>query len=142
MRTLLRHLLSHLRPAPAAIPPDTAGLARHDARGKPLTVSQYQQIWAHPPSFAAFLPWVDWLDGDRCLLLEDGHSVSAVYELTPFTTEGRKEARLAEIRDQVEDALQNSFDGLEENPWVIQFFCQDDRHRHSPGAAGEELHPP
>ncbi|MBY5172959.1 conjugative transfer ATPase [Klebsiella variicola] len=127
MRTLLRHLLSHLRPAPAAIPPDTAGLARHDARGKPLTVSQYQQIWAHPPSFAAFLPWVDWLDGDRCLLLEDGHSVSAVYELTPFTTEGRKEARLAEIRDQVEDALQNSFDGLEEKPWVIQFFCQDER---------------
>lgn len=109
------------------IPPDTAGLARHDARGKPLTVSQYQQIWAHPPSFAAFLPWVDWLDGDRCLLLEDGHSVSAVYELTPFTTEGRKEARLAEIRDQVEDALQNSFDGLEETPWVIQFFCQDER---------------
>ncbi|HBM3184881.1 TPA: conjugative transfer ATPase [Klebsiella oxytoca] len=106
----------------------TGGLKRTaGATGKPLTVHEYQQIWAHAPSFSAFLPWVDWMQKAQCLLLEDGRSVCAVYELTPVTTEGRPEERLDEIRDQVEDALQNSFDGLDQNPWVIQFFCQDER---------------
>jgi hypothetical protein len=29
-------------------------------------------------------------------------------------------------RDALEDALQDSFDELDQAPWVVQFFCQDD----------------
>jgi len=41
------------------------------------------------PSFADFLPWVDYLPEEQSLLLEDNVSRGAVYELTPTATEGR-----------------------------------------------------
>ncbi|EKR2566609.1 conjugative transfer ATPase, partial [Escherichia coli] len=34
--------------------------------------------------------------------------------------------RLEQIRDTVEDALQDSFDEYDTHPWVVQFFCQDE----------------
>lgn len=128
MKTLLKSLLRTSSSSQDENRTPAGGLRRTaSASGRPLTVKEYQQIWATAPSFSAFLPWVDWLQKERCLLLEDGRSVCAVYELTPVTTEGRPEERLDEIRDQIEDALQNSFEGLDQNPWVIQFFCQDER---------------
>ncbi|HCS0245441.1 TPA: TraC family protein, partial [Escherichia coli] len=60
------------------------------------------------PSVIDFLPWVEYLDEEQCLLLDDGVSVGAVYSVTPAATEGRTEERLAQIRDMVEDALQDS----------------------------------
>ncbi len=65
-------------------------------------------------------------DEEECLLLEDGISVGAVYDVTPVATEGRTNDRLEQIRDTVEDALQDSFDEYDENPRVVQFFCQDE----------------
>ncbi|GHM56009.1 hypothetical protein ECZU51_46790 [Escherichia coli] len=32
----------------------------------------------------------------------------------------------AQIRDMVEDALQDSFDEYDTHPWVVQFYCQDE----------------
>lgn len=55
------------------------------------------------------------LDEEECLLLEDGISVGAVYDVTPVATEGRTNDRLEQIRDTVEDALQDSFDEYDEN---------------------------
>ncbi|WP_218077401.1 TraC family protein, partial [Escherichia coli] len=62
----------------------------------------------------------------QCLLLDDGVSVGAVYEVTPAATEGRTAERLEQLRDTVEDALQDSFDEYDTHPWVVQFFCQDE----------------
>ncbi|MBM2962215.1 TraC family protein, partial [Escherichia coli] len=78
------------------------------------------------PSVIDFLPWVEYLDEEQCLLLDDGVSVGAVYSVTPAATEGRTEERLAQIRDMVEDALQDSFDEYDTHPWVVQFYCQDE----------------
>jgi conjugative transfer ATPase len=85
-----------------------------------------QNIYQSGPSILDFLPWVEFLDHDQCLLLDDGVSVGAVYALSPVATEGRPPARLEQIRDAVEDALQDSFDEHDEHPWVVQFFCQDE----------------
>ncbi len=60
------------------------------------------------------------------MLLEDGRSVAAFFELTPLGTEGREAAWLAQARDSLENALQDSFDELDENPWVIQLYAQDE----------------
>ncbi len=49
-----------------------------------------------------------------------------MYELTPVSTEGRPESRLEQIRDVVENALQDSIPELDSHQWVVQFFCQDD----------------
>lgn len=78
------------------------------------------------PSFADQLPWVAFQSDSQTLLLEDGRSVAAVYDIRPVGTEGRSAQRLTEIRDIVQDALQDSLDEREQHPWVVQFFCQNE----------------
>lgn len=78
------------------------------------------------PSFVDWLPWVEFLPESQTLLLEDGRSVGAVFELNPVGTEGRSTAFLEQVRDTVTDALQDAFDEHERAPWVVQFFCQDE----------------
>ncbi|MBD2786693.1 TraC family protein, partial [Xenorhabdus sp. 3] len=82
-------------------------------------------IYRANPSIIDYLPWVEYLADAQCLLLDDGISVGAVYRIDPIATEGRPVARLLEIRDQLEDAIQDSLEEDDISPWVVQFFCQD-----------------
>ncbi|HCM9621422.1 TPA: conjugative transfer ATPase [Enterobacter cloacae subsp. cloacae] len=91
-----------------------------------MTRQDEAKVYHANPSIIDFLPWAEFLDEEQCLLLDDGVSVGAVYDVTPVATEGRTEERLEQIRDSVEDALQDSFDEHDVNPWVVQFFCQDE----------------
>lgn len=91
-----------------------------------LRESDEATIYRANPSIIDYLPWVEYLEDGRCLLLDDGVSVGAVYQIEPVATEGRPVERLIEIRDQLEDAIQDSLDEDDISPWVVQFFCQDD----------------
>lgn len=93
---------------------------------RPVTVADAQALYAVAPSFTDLLPWVEYLPDSQSLLLEDGHSVAAFFELTPVGTEGREIAWLLQARDALENALQDSFDELDEHPWVVQLYAQDD----------------
>lgn len=75
-----------------------------------MTRQDEEKVYHANPSIIDFLPWAEFLDEEQCLLLDDGVSVGAVYDVTPVATEGRTEERLEQIRDSVEDALQDSFD--------------------------------
>ncbi|MCJ1121686.1 conjugative transfer ATPase, partial [Escherichia coli] len=103
-----------------------AGTPRNLSRPGRMTRQEEAKIYHAGPSIIDFLPWVEYLDEAQCLLLDDGVSVGAVYEVTPAATEGRTAERLEQIRDTVEDALQDSFDEYDTHPWVVQFFCQDE----------------
>ncbi|SFN78685.1 conjugative transfer ATPase [Xenorhabdus japonica] len=83
-------------------------------------------IYRTNPSIIDYLPWVEYLEDGQCLLLDDGISVGAVYRIEPVATEGRSLERLIEIRDQLEDAIQDSLEEDDISPWVVQFFCQDE----------------
>lgn len=91
-----------------------------------LTNADESGLYATGPSIIDHVPWGEYLPEHQCILLDDGISVGAVYELTPVGTEGRPESRLEEIRDVVENALQDSIPELDSHQWVVQFFCQDD----------------
>ncbi len=91
-----------------------------------MTHADEVALYNSSPSIIDYLPWAEYLDEEKCLLLDDGLSVGAVYTVTPVPTEGRPAARLEEIRDQVEDALQDSLEEEDISPWVVQFFCQDE----------------
>ena len=52
-------------------------------------ISDMKALYARPPSFTDFLPWVEYLPESRCFLLDDGVSVGALFELTPAGTEAR-----------------------------------------------------
>lgn len=108
-------------------PAENAGLGRQPlSRPGKMTQADEQKIYHANPSFIDYLPWVEFLDEEQCLLLDDGVSVGAVYAVESAPTEGRSAGRLLEIRDAVEDALQDSLDEHDDNPWVVQFFCQDE----------------
>ncbi len=96
------------------------------AHRRRATLADEAAQYAHNPSFADHLPWVEYLEDEQCFLLDDNRSVGAVFELQPIGTEGREPEWLMAARDALEDALQDSFDELDQAPWVVQFFCQDD----------------
>ena len=91
-----------------------------------LTEQALNTSYRKGPSFVDWLPWVEFLPKSQTLLLEDGRSVGAVFELNPVGTEGRSTAFLEQVRDTVTDALQDAFDEHERAPWVVQFCCQDE----------------
>jgi len=92
------------------------------------TTADEQALYDVAPSFVTLLPWVEYLPQSQAMLLEDGQSVAAFFELTPLGTEGREAAWLAQARDALENALQDSFDELDQDPWVVQFYAQDEAH--------------
>ncbi len=100
--------------------------AARDPKRKPAMLEDEQALYDVTPSFADLLPWVEYLPGSKCLLLEDGESVAAFFELTPIGTEGRETEWLWQVRDALENALQDSFDELDERPWVVQLYAQDE----------------
>ncbi|QXI31200.1 conjugative transfer ATPase [Pseudomonas vanderleydeniana] len=93
---------------------------------RPATEADEQALYDVTPSFVDLLPWVEYLPESQCLLLEDGESVAAFFELTAIGTEGREASWLRTVRDALENALQDSFDELEEQPWVLQLYAQDE----------------
>ncbi|WP_436286540.1 conjugative transfer ATPase [Serratia nevei] len=107
---------------------DAAGIPEPGNTGSSqrATLNDEQQLYDVAPSFVDMLPWVEYLPEAQSLLLEDGASVAAFFELTPVGTEGRELHWLAQIRDSLENALQDSFDELDDNPWVVQLYAQDE----------------
>ncbi|MDH4564502.1 MULTISPECIES: conjugative transfer ATPase [unclassified Pseudomonas] len=95
-------------------------------RRRPATLADEQALYDVAPSFTDLLPWVEYLPDAKCMLLDDGQSVAAFFELTPIGTEGREPAWLLQVRDTLENVLQDSFDELDDNPWVVQLYAQDD----------------
>lgn len=93
---------------------------------RPATVAEEEALYDVAPSFVELLPWVEYLPASQSMLLEDGVSVAAFFELTPVGTEGREPAWLMQVRDAVENALQDAFDELDDHPWVVQFYAQDE----------------
>jgi conjugative transfer ATPase len=97
-----------------------------DPKRKAATLADEQALYDVAPSFADLLPWVEYLPRSKCMLMDDGESVAAFFELTPIGTEGRETEWLWQVRDALENALQDSFDELDERPWVIQLYAQDE----------------
>lgn len=93
---------------------------------KPATVADVAALYDVKPSFVDLLPWIEYLPEEQAMLLEDGKSLAAFFELTPIGTEGRDPEWLRKVRDALENALQNSFDELDTSPWVVQFYAKDE----------------
>lgn len=93
---------------------------------RPATEADMQALYQAGPSFADLLPWAEYLPASQSLLLDDGQSVAGFFELGPVGTEGRELAWLWQARDALENALQDAFDELDEHPWVVQLYVQDE----------------
>lgn len=95
-------------------------------KSKPLTTQDILRQYQTHPSLSAHLPWVDWSDATNTFLLEDGVSVGCLLELRDFSTESLPEASIEAIHQKLTSALSRLVPLEAFNPWVIQFFIQDD----------------
>jgi conjugative transfer ATPase len=93
---------------------------------RPLTTADVKALYGRPPSFSDFLPWVEYLPDSRCFLLEDGVSVGALFELTPAGTEARTPGFMAELRDAIQTAITEAIPELDDAPWILQLYVQDE----------------
>ncbi|MCO7620171.1 conjugative transfer ATPase [Pseudomonas guariconensis] len=93
---------------------------------RPATKQDVSRLYEVNPSFVDLLPWVDYLPQEQSMLLEDGVSQAAFFELVPIGTEGRSDDWLEQARDALQGVLQDSFDELESSPWVVQLYAQDE----------------
>ena len=53
---------------------------------QPLLRRETEKGYKRERSFIDFLPWVEYLDDHKAVLLEDGRSVGAVFEINPIGT--------------------------------------------------------
>jgi len=106
--------------APSAVSTESATEAR------PLTTADVKALYARPPSFTDFLPWVEYLPDSRCFLLEDGVSVGVLFELTPAGTEARTPGFMTELRDAIQTAITEAIPELDDAPWILQLYVQDE----------------
>lgn len=93
---------------------------------KPVTKSAVKRMYGRPSSFVDKLPWVEFQTDSNTVLLDDGKSVGAVFDVIPIATEGRSYSWLQNRRDLIQDALQDSFDELAEGEWIVQQYAFDD----------------
>jgi len=98
---------------------------------RPATLADEAATYQVKPSFADRLPWAEFLPESQAMLLDDGQSVAAFFEVFPIGTEGREASWLQKVRDSLENALQDSFDEFDTHPWVIQLYAQDETHWQS-----------
>ena len=106
-----------------AVTPATDAERRESGGGRRSGVPKGRaaSLYRAERSFVDHLPWVEALEGGA-ILLEDGRSVGAVWEIQPCGTEGRGGDWLAEVRDALQNVLQDSFDELDAAQWVVQTY--------------------
>src|SRR5205823_3844653 len=108
------------KPAPKPAPKAKAA--------EPLTVAQRRRMASRPPSFTQLLPWTKY-DPDRSVFeLIDGESLGMVFELAPVATEARPDEFLRNQAYRIQEALQAIPETEAGSPWIVQFFCNDDRN--------------
>lgn len=118
----------------ANIEPNTDDVISYETvkrSGKLTQVAHHKRLYGKQPSFVDHLPWGEYLAQEGVMLLDDGRSVGVVFDLKPIGTEGRSEEYLSRIRGLVKDAIQDSFDELDTYPYVVQYYCQDEKDLRS-----------
>ena len=93
---------------------------------EPLTKEAILRQYETLPSLSAYLPWADWSDETNTFLLEDGISVGCLMELRDISTESLPPKHVEAIHDKLTAALSRLVPLEASNPWVLQFFIQDE----------------
>ena len=102
------------------------GRSRGGKQEKPLRSRDAKAIYDRPPSFTDLLPFSEYVGKTRSFLFEDGVSVGALFELTPVGAEARTPAFMSALRDALETAITDAIPELDEPPWVLQVYVQDE----------------
>ena len=93
---------------------------------QPVRSADIKGCYERPSSFTDLLPWVEYIPESRTFLLEDGVSVGALFELEPVGTEARTDVFMTHLRDAIQTALTEAIPEVDDAPWVLQVYVQDE----------------
>ncbi len=93
---------------------------------KPVTHNDAKKGYRDRAAIAGHLPWLDVIN-DNAILLEDGRSVAAVFELEPVPTEARSKDFMEAQRDRIRDFITGTFEEHAHSPWVVSTYSYNDR---------------
>lgn len=102
------------------------GQVPEQGKKRPLSPVDVARMYGRPSSFVQKLPWYEFQTESKTVLLDDGKSVGAVFDVVPIATEGRSYNWLQDRRDMIQDTLQDCFEELSSGPWIIQQYTYDD----------------
>ena len=97
-----------------------------EAELPPLTQDAVRRLYRRPAAFTDLLPWVEYHPSSRTFLLEDGLSMGALFELIPAGTEARTPEFMARLRDVIQTALTDAIPEMDDAPWILQVYVQDE----------------
>lgn len=86
-------------------------------------IGKQYQTW---PSLADLLPWLEFSDDENIVLLEDRASVGALLEISDISCEAAPEMVIQELHQKLTALLSTVLPLCDENPWVLQFYVQDE----------------
>lgn len=96
---------------------------------KPIKTADVAKIYHRPESFIDKLPWYEFQSDSNTILLDDGKSVGAVFDVIAIPSEGRSYNFLQSRRDMIQEAMQDSFEEFSSgNEWIIQQYTYDDNN--------------
>lgn len=90
---------------------------------KKSEVAKQYNAW---PSLPDRLSWLEWSDSTCTMLLEDGHSVGAAFEIRDIPTEAQPESVIESLHQRITSVLSSMVPLHDQDPWVMEFFLQDD----------------
>ena len=110
----------------ASLEVDPAG-SHTKFKKSPITKSEIKRGYEKAQSLIdrGRLPWKGFDTKNKFVILEDGVSVGAIYELFDISCEGRSAEYLMEIQKKIRSIFY-SMKYFREAPWVIQFYVSDD----------------
>lgn len=105
----------------------TLGMRDFFLRGAPdgqkvVTTDDVRRSYRTRTPIAGYLPWLDIIDDDK-ILLEDGKSVAAVFELQPVPTEARSKDFMLQQRNQIREFIGGAFEEHSAAPWTVSTYA-------------------
>lgn len=91
----------------------------------PLTESEYAKIYERKDSFTDYLPWIDYDPRSQVFEFDDYINVGAMFELFAVDVDGKPKEVVEELDKNLVRAL-HTIPELDENPWIVQLFLNDE----------------
>ena len=93
---------------------------------KPVTDDDARKAYHQRAAIAGHLPWLDILN-DNTILLQDGRSLAAVYELESVPMEARSADFMEAQRNRIRDFITGTFEEHTSCPWVVSTYAFNDK---------------
>ena len=93
---------------------------------KKLYVSDIESSYRRLPTLSEKLPWQEYSQENNCFLLNDGASIGLVFEIDTIAISSQSNDECETICKQVQHFLKHCFPLETGDPWVLQFYLEDD----------------